>query len=341
MKKSLLLSSLTAAAATAALAPAAAVAQEIKVMSRNLYLGADLIGLGIYGSDPANLPAFKQSASGVWKTVEETSFPRRSKALARELKLQKPDVVGLQEAALWRKSQTPSGKPQTVVYDFTKTLLKDAKQQGVEYRIVKSQDEFDFTAPTAAGFSVRFTQRDVLLVRVKAKLKVSNVKAGRFTEIFSLPTPAGEANSRRGYVSAEFKTKQGKRVRVVNTHLEAYGDEIRNAQAAQLAGLIDSTQIPMVLLGDLNSDPTDASGQAAQQFLDIGMSSAFPAPVATCCQAEKLTNSASELSSWIDHILVRDTSATARGVTGNKPGDKVSGLWPSDHAGVWAKISLE
>lgn len=322
--------------------PAGAGASEMKVMSRNLYLGADLIGLGVYGSDPANLPAFKKAASGVWSTVEETDFPKRARGLARELKKEKPDVVGLQESALWRKSETPGGKPNKVVYDFTKTLLREAKRQGVEYRVVKSQDEFDFTAPTDSGFQVRFTQRDVLLLRVKARLKVSAVTAGRYSQIFSLPTPAGEANSRRGYVVASFTNRQGDRVRIANTHLEAYGDEIRTAQAKQLAGALDGSKIPLVVMGDLNSDPSKdgAQAEAAKALLQIGTSSAFPAPVPTCCQAEKLNNQTSELSQWIDHILIRDLSATGQGVTGNKSSDRIGGLWPSDHAGVWAKLSI-
>lgn len=322
------------------LLPASASADEVKVMSRNLYLGADLIPLAVYGSDKANLSAFTQAASGVWDNVQVTDFNKRSKALARELKVQKPDIVGLQEAALWQRSKGKSGKANKTVYDYTKTLIKDAKRLGVNYRVVKSQDEFVFTVPTEK-YTVKFTQRDVLLARVGgSKVTVSNPRSGRYTKTFKVATPVGEANSRRGWVSAKVKTRSGKTVTVFNTHLEAYGDDIRLSQADQLAEKLDQTQGPVVVMGDLNSDPAAAGNQAkaAQAVLDKGFSSALPGPVPTCCQDELLDNPTSKLSSWIDHILIRDLSSTQSGVVGDQ---KALGLWPSDHAGVWASLSLE
>ncbi|MFA9269680.1 MAG: hypothetical protein ACEQSX_02835, partial [Baekduiaceae bacterium] len=63
------------AVATAALAlPASAGAAsssskaELTVMSRNLYLGADLIPL----ASAADLPAFEQTAANVWRNVQAT-----------------------------------------------------------------------------------------------------------------------------------------------------------------------------------------------------------------------------------------------------------------------------
>lgn len=320
------------------LIPASASADQVKVMSRNLYLGADLIPLAVYGSDKANLPAFTQAATGVWDDVQVTDFNKRSKVLARELKTHKPDIVGLQESALWQRSKGKSGKANKTVYDYTKTLIRDAKKLGVNYRVVKSQDEFVFTVPTDK-YTVKFTQRDVLLARTGAKLTVSNPRSGRYTDTFKVETPVGVANSRRGWVSARVKTRSGKTVTVFNTHLEAYGDDIRLSQAQQLAQKVDQTKGPVAVVGDLNSDPAagGAQAQAAQAILDKGFSSAIPGPVPTCCQNELLDNPSSNLDSWIDHILIRDLSSVNHGVVGDA---KVSGLWPSDHAGVWSALSL-
>lgn len=323
------------------LIPASASADQVKVMSRNLYLGADLLPLAVYGSDKSKLGPFTQAATGVWGNVQKTDFNKRSRALALELKTHKPDIVGLQEAALWQRSKGKSGKANKTVYDYTKTLIRDAKKLGVNYRVVRSQDEFVFAVPTNK-YMVKFTQRDVLLARTGAKITVSNPRSGRYSKIFTVQTPVGEAKSRRGWVSAKVKTPSGQTLTIFNTHLEAYGDPIRKSQAEQLAQQMDQTPGPVVLTGDLNSDPAAGGdqAQAAQVILGKGFSSAFPAPVPTCCQAELLNNQDSTLESWIDHILIRDLSSTGYGVVGNKQSDKVSGMWPSDHAGVWASLSL-
>jgi endonuclease/exonuclease/phosphatase family metal-dependent hydrolase len=65
--------------------------------------------------------------------------------------------------------------------------------------------------------------------------------------------------------------------------------------------------------------------------------------IATCCQAETLDNETSELTAenWIDHIVVRPkVKVLRRVVLGNKPSDRIGGLWPSDHAGLVVELRL-
>lgn len=73
-------------------------------------------------------------------------------------------------------------------------------------------------------------------------------------------------------------------------------------------------------------------------------------PGFTCCQAEDLGNEASLPYERIGHIFVRNSlgvlpfpvvgKAKAKRV-GDEPEDKTpSGPWPSDHAGVFAKLSI-
>src|SRR3954465_10766789 len=77
-------------------APAAASAkkQDLKVMTRNVYLGADIIPLAT-AKDEAE---FEQNAAQRFQTVQNNNFPARAKALAAEIKKAKPDLVGIQEA---------------------------------------------------------------------------------------------------------------------------------------------------------------------------------------------------------------------------------------------------
>jgi endonuclease/exonuclease/phosphatase family metal-dependent hydrolase len=43
----------------------------------------------------------------------------------------------------------------------------------------------------------------------------------------------------------------------------------------------------------------------------------------------------------IDYVLMRNGfRAVAAGIVGEWPGDRLDGLWPSDHAGIWARLRL-
>src|SRR4051794_3511813 len=121
------------AAVLTALAPvsAAATAQAaekpaVTVMTRNLYLGGDIFRpvnetKGKSGLEALN--AFANANAKTRKIVDQTSFPTRARLLAREMATRKPDLVGLQEVALWRSgpySLSNLGTPTvtTVDYDF-------------------------------------------------------------------------------------------------------------------------------------------------------------------------------------------------------------------------------
>lgn len=352
MSRSVSLAAVAVAAAALALPASAGAASssskaELTVMSRNLYLGADLIPL----ASAADLPAFEQTAANVWRNVQATDFPKRATALAKEIKKTKPDLIGLQEAAVWRKS--PDGvkdgqaTPATVVvYDYIKTLRAELKKAGVEYRVVIQQDEFDFEAPTALGYDIRLTQRDAILARVGTKVKTGKTYKGQYSKTFIVPTQAGTANSKRGWVAVDAKVG-GKSFRFVDTHLEAYGGDIREAQAKQLLGSggpLTSKKKNTILVGDLNSDPRDAAADAAayKAIAGAGFVNVFSKLPATSGQNELVNNPTSTLKSSIDHILVRPKQTVVKAsVVGNKASDRVGGLWPSDHAGVVATLRLK
>ena len=68
---------------------------QITVMSRNIYLGAD-VGVAL-----ELIPNFPKAAQFMWDQVKKTDFAKRAPQLAKEAARIKPDVIGIQEATIW------------------------------------------------------------------------------------------------------------------------------------------------------------------------------------------------------------------------------------------------
>lgn len=336
---------LTAVAAAPAAAQAASTPnRDVKVMTRNLYLGADLIPL----ATQPDLASFEQAAAVRFQTVLKNDFPTRAKGIAAEIAQQKPDLIGLQEAAVWKRS--PDGvkdggaTPASItVYDSVAELMKQLKARKQSYKVVVKRPWFDYEAPTALGFDVRLTQQDVVLARTGkgARVRVGKSFKGGYTDTFDAPTQVGVARSPRGWAGVDAKIG-GRSFRFVTTHLEAYSTAIATKQMTQLLkGTLASKKRQTILVGDFNSDPKDAAPSAYRTAIAAGFFNPFPRR-ATCCFAEDLTDTSKKLSSWIDHIIVRPRAKLLRSaIVGSKPGDRVGGLWPSDHAGIAGTLRLK
>ena len=340
-------------------------APKITVMTRNVFLGADL-------APAINAPTIAGAIDGagqIWNEMQATKFPERAKPLAREIKRSKADLVGLQEVALWR-TQTPSdggsppvspiGTPATQVeQDFLKILTRELKRIRAGYRVVVVQREFQAELPVdadgvdspddgiaGADFDASLTMRDVILVRRASKLKLGKTRRGNFTtryepNIGGLPIPVD-----RGWASVEVK-KGKKRFRFVDTHLEAFGDPtIREAQAKELAAGPLKSSRQVILAGDLNSgiarhnEPEQPGDDLAFKAL-AGFGMKDNGAVQSCCYGS-LFDLAATLDHTVDHVLSKPGLKTTRAfLTGTKASERTpSGLWPSDHAGVVSTMRL-
>jgi endonuclease/exonuclease/phosphatase family metal-dependent hydrolase len=331
--------------------PAAALAkkQDLKVMSRNVYLGADLIPLAA-APDQA---AFEEAAAQRFNTVQANDFPSRAKALAAEIRKAKPDIIGVQEATIWRRGADsvkdgPATPATQVIYDSSKELQKALKAAGSPYKEVVGRDWFDFEAPTALNYDIRVTQRDVILVRKGSKMKVNKTFRGGFADHFDPPTPVGVARQLRGWVGVD-GTLAKKKFRFVSTHLEAYSPDVADKQMQQLlksGGPLGSKKRESILVGDFNSAPganandrgTSRDASAYYSAIEKGFRNNLPRR-RTCCFAEDLHSTADQLETWIDHVLVRPKIKVVKsGIVGTK---QVGGLYPSDHAGITATLRLK
>src|SRR5262245_44163310 len=109
----------------------------VTVMTRNLYIGADLspIGAALASGSPSAIIA---AASTIWAGVLSTNFPERAEALAAEIGNSRPLLVGLQEVSLFRTGAPDSffGNPtraDRVEFDYLAILLAELHERGLHY----------------------------------------------------------------------------------------------------------------------------------------------------------------------------------------------------------------
>ena len=331
-------------AAAPALSLAATRARPVKVMTRNLYLGADLTPL-LTASSQLELA---RAATAIFEKVQATNFPARAKVLAREIQDADPSLIGLQEVALWRTGEPgvldgPATPATNVVYDFLHSLQSELATLGMPYKVVIVQSEFDGEVPSTLGYDIRLTQRDVILAKANLpadELVLSTASSGNYTNNLILPTVAGPFISLRGWTAADVTVNQ-RTFRFINTHLEAYSPYHRWLQMSELLSGAAGTTLPVILVGDLNSDPRDPAPSAYQSaiaagFVDTWLLAHPTDPGFTCCNAENLLNPVPTFDSRIDHVLSRPLMRVFRSkIVGTDQDNRTrSGLWPSDHAGI-------
>jgi len=242
----------------------------VTVMSRNIYLGADV------GRALELIPNLPAAAQYMWDQVKQTDFSKRAKILAAEINQSSPDVIGLQEATIWYCKKYPWSK-KVEVFNFTEQLLdalngryelvsKDgvkALNPGFSINpipfLTKVNDEQTFKevfgrSSAACGFETG----DALLVKKSDNLEV--IEVGNSEYEASYPIVPTIMTIYRGYSWADIKVK-GVPTRFVTTHLESLWDEnkVPNSakQAMQLVSDLSNTKMPVIVMGDFNSDPRD------------------------------------------------------------------------------------
>ncbi len=319
----------------------------VTVMTRNIYLGSELTGLFAAASE-AQLVA---AASEVWANVLASDFPARAEVVAEEVDDHRPMIVGLQEVSLF----TAVGAGGSIEIDFLAILLDALADAGLHYEAVAVSPSFEGTVPAidpTLGFvQATLIDRDVVLVRSDvppAQLTILDEQVSTFDAALELPVLGQPLRIERGWGYVDVRVRN-REFRFVNTHFEAFdpGEFIRVQQAQELLDGPLDTELPVVLLGDVNSN-AEADGLAYRILVDDGgfadaWSTANPGdPGLTCCHAADLRNEVVDLRSRIDLILVRDGVRVREAErVGIDPAMRTpSGLWPSDHAGVVARLMV-
>jgi hypothetical protein len=338
--------------------------KNITVMTRNLYLGANLAPV-VRAAARGDQPGTIQAVTDVWTNVVKTNFPERAGALAKEIKQSQPQLVNLQEASRYSAAdypdlpsdvtaESPNQAAPDVQYNYLDILLDALNKEGLNYVPVVINKNYDVVLPrydpsSPTGLeNIRLVDRDVILAR--ADLPVSNMKRANFST--NLPLPLKDQNGNpvkltRGWASVDV-TMADKTIRLIDTHLEGDHPATNEAQGNELLSEEGpaNTNLPVILAGDFNS-PADTGTTYTNlintgRFVDAWSATHSQEAGLTCCHLPDLSNLAADeyFTKRIDLVLFREgrkagLSAADAQLVGDKPTDRtVSGLWPSDHAGV-------
>lgn len=320
----------------------------VKVMTYNLNEGSDFVEV----LSAQNFSEFVQAVQTTLNAVTTSNPPLRMQAVAHQIAITQPDLVGLQEVSTWLV-----GDPQnpTVRFDMLQELVDAIKAQGLNYQVVVVVPEFVLAGPLPDMTNWLFVKdTDVMLARAdKGDLTISNVQWANFNTLLSLPTAAGPVTITRGWGSADVAL-HGQLFRFIVTHLENFIAQapgtllIQEAQAKELSdGPAYVTNMPVIIAGDFNADAlgNDLSIATHTEMLSLGFTDDWgarypniPAPTWPLLDSSAIDSTAFQR---IDYIwTLGEVRPLNLSLAGDAPQDKVSGLWPSDHVGVRATLQF-
>jgi hypothetical protein len=338
------------------------------VLTWNIYVGADLAGL-LALDDPSDLE-IALAVTDLFGDVIAADFPARAGAIADQVAAFNPHVIGLNEVSTFDFASTPG-----VELDYLAILMAQLAARNLDYVLpvdgmaeARSKN-FEVTLPivTATGLDfVTLVDYDVILLRADIAATATNPMNATFAQ--PLPIPIRDDLTiikPSGWASVDIVLKDLP-YRVFTTHIEPADTGpcatdnpgllfVHNAQAGELMGILDASLVPVVLTGDLNSDASGCTTPTYGNLLESGFVDAWTVgsprgPGYTSNQDADLLNATSKLFHRIDFVMYRDAFTSGGGqfqgsaqaeLVGEEVADKTpGGLWPSDHAGVLAELSI-
>jgi hypothetical protein len=345
----------------------------IVLMDWNVFVGAAI-------EDALGVPPeqIQYAAGAAFARVLANDFASRAAAIGEEAMRFQPHLVGFQEVTLFEMFTGTGFAP---ILDYEAMLLAAL---GPDYTVAAKSQNFETpilpvtlpTVPCASDQScapppdcafvgecmlIRLTDYDLVVARTD--VATANPQAHRFTYNLgdgpfadpSIPFPIY-----RGWASVD-ATVDGFELRFASTHLEPADlpdgsivpvlEQLQRLQAGELAATI-GVDLPVVTVGDYNSDAYGASTATYEDLLTYGFEDAWSqsGDGMTCCQTEDLSIRQSIRDRRVDLIMLRGDfgllepgiqGAVRTRVLGSRIADlSDTGLWPSDHSGVLATMKL-
>jgi hypothetical protein len=359
--------------ATAALESDAAVAAQVArerafpglghdlvVMTRNLYVGADLFEPFLVSTPEEALA----KAAEVFQQILASDPPGRMAAIADELALVRPDLVGVEEGYRFVVTSLDPATAGAVLLDLDFLgALEQAlaeRPRPLHYRRVAEEEHTVLELPLPFGdppapVLVRMVDRDAIYAA--PDVLVRSTGGGNFENDLEVSLAGFPISQKRGWVEVEAKV-HGDPFTFATTHLEVkdFGP-LQSLQAGELVATLAGSD-PLVLVGDFNSDPSDppfvvtiagtpTAFPTPYRLLTTlgGLTDVWPAvrraPGLTCCFDADLAPPSRELVERVDLVLVRGAiRPRAAFRVGLVPQGELGDRWPSDHAGVVAVVRL-
>lgn len=337
--------------------------RSVDIYTQNLFLGGDtgpLFRPEVVGNDAA----LAQATLVFWAQVQASHVQERMAEIAEEIAVQDPDFVGVQEALQFYTLDPVTFQPNGNAYiDLLASLQAEIAARGLPYEVAVEQPTTSSALPLvnpSTGQLVEylgFTDRVAILRRTD--VDVSSTSGGLYA--WGIPLRPG-VEIKRGWAMVSFEDG-GDTYHFLTTHLETQGAQpFHDMQADELLNVVTSGLDGITIVsGDMNSDAeateTDPSWTATyDKFIGAGYDDVWAlSPHApgdrgfTCCNDPDLVNSAGQLDQRIDFVLVRDSGESSEGLQRGHYRSEVvedawndltpSGLWPSDHAGLLARIA--
>jgi endonuclease/exonuclease/phosphatase family metal-dependent hydrolase len=337
----------------------------VRIMTQNLYIGLDVFP--IISAPLSEMPFVVADAFADFVANRPED---RMAAIANEIALLQPHLVGLQEVVqLFEQfpsdaiggELTPNATDEVV--DFLSVLLGELAQRGLSYEVAVRQEGADLELPRFDGqvdgapvfTDVRARFSDVILRR--ADVATTPLFAINYAVALPIPTLPGVVVPRNavGVVASV----RGNTFRFVSTHLEPLVADVPDGSQPQLGQVLELIELlatrhepglPTVVVGDFNSEAD--VGTSYQLMSGSGYTDVWKDRVPlgqsgdTCCQDVVLTNPQSALSERIDYVWtsnVRLSPPVLAFTLGDQRPFRTSTrprLWPSDHAGLAAFLSF-
>ena len=322
----------------------------ITVLTYNMYPGTEFSDI-FTSQSPEELVT---EVAEAYTDVHLGNVPERIDEIADQIATGSPDLVGLQEVALWRYGYPFDPAPATLVeFDFLAMLLDRLEARGQHYVPIAIQTNLDAELPGVFGptsaLDIRYTDRLVILSRTDlstSELIIESTDAQHFATLLPVSILGNTLTVPRGWTSADVKHR-GKSYRFINAHLESFYEPVQLAQALELLQGPTNASIPVILAGDFNSDAA-AGGTAYGMFLSGGFSDVWnlmpTEPGYTWPLSGEIPNTLSTPTQRLDLILTRGVIEPS---SVDVPGEDLaadltpSGFRPSDHAAVKASFVLQ
>jgi endonuclease/exonuclease/phosphatase family metal-dependent hydrolase len=321
----------------------------ITVLTRNAYIGTnvDAVIAALMSADPND--DFDTLLAAI-ATLQATDLPTRAAAFAEEIARTRPDVVGFQEITQLNLHLGPLGVPVDLDLDFLPVIQAALADRGLSYVVGGQVKNIEVAL---LGGAIHLVDYDVVLYNAE-RAQWQTVVAKNFEYNVGEVIPG--VVLRRGYVLGA-ATIGDAVYTVVSTHLEPdlnaetpLGD-LRFAQMTEIVTALGDAE-PAIVMGDLNDQPGSLMYQVltGAGLADVWAELRPRQPGYTCCHLPDLSNRREAFDQRIDYVFARGFDRRRRDVNGqvvlvgDDRRDRVQGplyrIWPSDHAGVAARLLL-